>query len=710
MARIVRSGPSGRRKSPAAIQRNRMAAGRHYHQNRDQARKVQKAYREEADENRPFIGWDSEGYDYFIVDSHGVCEVGPQRTMLFGCSVPGRYITGIALSTKEMFDLILQVEAEFPDSFHVGFAFEYDVNQMLRDLPWRMLAVLKTTGKVRWNGYRISHVPHKMVTISKDGLAATIYDVFGFFHCKYTTALEKYKIGNASELERIARGKARRGKFTYADMAEVVDYWSVEISLLPALVECIREAAYAGGFRIHSWHGPGALANYALRYNGMRQYMSRNVPVYAKAAIRAAFAGGRFQAWQCGEYDGPVYTLDKNSAYVHAMAQLPRLDNGKWHRTDASKIQSADDIARFGLYHIVFDARKRDDGRRRRANGVPESPYPLFHRDKAGKLTWPSCVDGWFWSPEAALVAGSRYAKFVEAIVFDDDGSFPFRWVEDAYETRRKLKEPEHYSPAEKAYKWALAAIYGSLARRVGWDRKLRIAPRSHELAWAGYITSHCRADIFRMSNYAYEMGGLISVDTDGVTATVPFPESVVPSGIGDKLGQWSHDAYTGLLYWQNGIYWLRGRDGQWSEAKSRGVPHGVISREIAQAALADASFVHPITPATITIQRTRYVGYRQALNQQFTRWRVWSTETNEIIFGGTGKGAHFPVFCRACKGGSYMHVITHLPPKEMLSEPHKLPWLEPVADDLAIGNVVTRDFIEAETDIWADGDLEDNL
>jgi hypothetical protein len=716
MARVVKSGPSGRRTSAEAIQRNRIASARRYHRNPERNRETQAQYRAEADAARPFIGWDGEGYDYFICSPDGTVEKGPQRTMLFGCSVPGRYIVPTDatpwLSTREMFDLILQVEAEFPDAFHVGFAFEYDVNQMLRDLPWRMLSVLKITGKVRWNGYRISHVPHKMFTVSKNGVAATIYDCFGYFHCKYTTALEKYHVGSSADNAIIAKGKSRRGNFTWADIEEVVTYWQTEISLLPPLMENIRTAAYNGGFRIHAWHGPGALASYALRYNGMRAYMSRNVPAYAKVAIRNAYAGGRFQAWQCGEYDGPIYTLDKNSAYVHAMAQLPNLAKGKWHRANPDNIRQPDDIARFGLYHILFDATEADRGKRRRASGNPERPYPLFHRDKTGKLTWPSRVDGWYWSPEARLVAGSRCAKFVEAIVFDDDGSYPFKWVEDAYETRRKLKEPEHYNPAEKAYKWALAAIYGSLARRVGWDRKLRCAPRSHELAWAGYITSHCRADIAIVADYAFSQGALISVDTDGVMATVPFPESVVDTAFGDGLGEWKEETFSGVLYWQNGIYWLRSEDGSdWSEAKSRGVPKGIIPLEAARLALDNASFQPPIVPAKIKLRKSRYVGYRQALNQQFKRWRVWQDEESEITFGGTGKGAHFPVFCRACKGATgVMHVVTHLQPKQVESEPHKLPWLETVPDDMAIGNIDIRGFMESETDVWRDQDLEDNL
>jgi hypothetical protein len=607
-----------------------------------------------------------------------------------------------------MLDLILSVESEFPDCYHIIFGGEYDFNQFLRDLPLRFLAVLKANGKVKWEGYRITHVSHKIFSVSRDGISATIYDVFGFFHCRYTTALDKYDTGSMEQRFRIAAGKSNRGSFTFAEIDSVEEYMQLELRLLPELAENIRRAAYEGGFRIHSWHGPGALASYALRYNGMHKFMSGDtIPSWARYAVRAAYAGGRFQGWQCGKYSGPVWTLDKNSAYLHAMAMLPRLDNGSWHHRDPLTVKSPDDIADFGIYHIIFDAAASNLGVKSRKAGFPEPPYPLFCRGENGGLTWPSRVDGWYWSPEARLVVGSPHVRVTEVIVYQSDGSKPFKWVEDSFETRRKLQDPAHYNPAEKAYKWALAAIYGALARRVGWNEKTRKPPPTHELAWAGFITSHCRAAVYEVASYAYLNGGLISIDTDGVTAQCEFPESLVAEGFGDKLGQWRQEKYDGILYWQNGIYWLY-RDDVIIEAKSRGVPKGRISVDQAYRALAKASFTSPYRPAQIRLSKTRYVGYRQALAGQRDQWRKWITSNSVITMGGAGKGAHFPPFCATCKNGAErMHTITHLPPKSMESFAHKLPWLEPVVY-ATVGDI--RVFDDRDDGIYHDDDYEDNL
>jgi hypothetical protein len=309
------------------------------------------------------------------------------------------------------------------------------------------------------------------------------------------------------------------------------------------------------------------------------------------------------------------------------------------------------------------------------------------------------------------LVAGSPYARITESYEFSDDGTFPFGWVNDAYHARQVLQSRN--DPAEKAFKWSLAAMYGAFARRVGWDKKTRLPPRSHELSWAGYITSHCRAAIYDVAAYAYSKGALISVDTDGVTATVPFPEDLVPEGFGNQLGQWKQDKFSAILFWQNGIYWLRDENGlEWKEAKSRGIPKGVIPIQEALDALESGNFTPPFAPASIKTKKTKYIGYRAALGgKRFKEWRKWIIEDNTIVFGGQGKGSHLPVFCKKCRTIGQeqgMHTVTHFPPKEMESSPHKLPWLEEPGSEI-IGELGS-DIFGAEFEIFADGDLEDRL
>src|SRR5215831_361834 len=170
--------PGGARVSDNAVERNRITSLARYHANADQAKKVQKIYRERRQEERPFVGWDGEGYNAYAVSSDGTIEI-EHRYMLFGAST-GDYITGIDLDTADCLELILQTGEENPTAFNVGFAFEYDVNMILKNLPWRTLAILREQGHCRWKGpngkrYRIEHVPHKWFKVSlKDGPSVLI--------------------------------------------------------------------------------------------------------------------------------------------------------------------------------------------------------------------------------------------------------------------------------------------------------------------------------------------------------------------------------------------------------------------------------------------------------------------------------------------------------------------------------------------------------
>lgn len=647
---------------------------------------------------RPFIGWDGEGYS---------SADGKHHYMLFGCSMfPDVPLVGDGLSTESCLDYILFVESKYPDAFHVGFAFDYDVNMILRDLSSRHLRHLSDYGVTRWRAYRIAYIPGKMFRISKGNerrgekkVSATIFDVFGFFHSKYTTSLIKFGVATEEELEAVTAGKDKRGGFTFEDIEYVKSYWQAEIAFMPQLMDRVREACYDAGFYVMQWHGPGALASYMLRKRGVREWQSKEIPHEVQIAIRGAYAGGRFQPWRCGLYTKPVYTADINSAYIYACSLLPRMDTGRWVRVNRNDIVRSE-LARFGVYRIAYDAgfAKTKDNHRR---GAFEEIFPLFHRDKRGNLYWPARTEGWYWSPEASLVANNPDAEFLEAWVFVDDGTRPFQWVDALFDKRLELQKQGN--PAEKTFKWGLAAMYGAFARTVGWDTKTRQPPVSHELAWAGFITSWCRAEMFTLGYECSLLGGLVSIDTDGVTSTVPFKPEWLKRGVGDRLGQWKVEEFAGILYWQSGFYWLQDADGEWSTAKTRGMKRGSIAADVALEAYAKSVYkTGDIQPAVIERVQTRFIGFREALNRHdgLKAWQRWVERPMRTKMGHSNTSSHVPQFCRKCRSpkADIMHVITHFPPMSYVSEPHKLPWLEEQpamhSPDLIINDMDQPDFL----------------
>lgn len=631
--------------------------------------------------SRPFIFWDGEGYNAYRVASDGTVSI-EHRYMLFGCShFPDDPLVGIDLGTIECLDYILSVESRYPDAFHVGFMFTYDVNMILKDVPKRLLKHLGVYGVVHWKGYRIEYIPRKWFRVSRKdtGISATIWDIFGFYLSKYTTALSKYGIATKEQLDDIASGKDKRGTFTYAEIDYVKSYWQKEVALGPPLMDKMREMCYDNGLFITQWHGSGALASYLLRKRQVNKWHSKDVPYDAMVAIRCGYAGGRFHPFRCGLHDRAVYTADINSAYIYACSLLPRLDNGRWRRVRGNEIDRQN-LSRFAIYHISYFADK--DGAKTRDNnrrGAFAELYPLFHRNRHHRIYWPRRVDGWFWTPEASTVADNPDADFVEAWVYDDDGTYPFEWVNDEFNKRLVLQHEGN--PGEKTIKWALAAMYGAMARRVGWDRKTRTAPKSHELAWAGFITSWCRAEMYKLGYEVWRRGGLISIDTDGVTSTVPISPEWLPRGVGEKLGQWKLEEFGGILYWQSGVYWLKNLDGSWGTAKTRGIKRGSLPAEAGLEALANSSFSsRPIRHATISTTRERFIGFKQAIAlHNFESWRTWEKVPTETTMGRGGSTVHHPFFCKKCRApaADMMHVLTPVHPGTWINEPHYLPWID---------------------------------
>jgi len=618
--------------------------------------------------NRRFISWDGEE-----CRDAGYC--------LFGAST-GEYLRNPYLGTEEMLRLILEVGSKHPGAFHVGFAFYYDVNQILKDIGKLRIAILHKKGRVSWNGYTIEHIPHKIFTVKGhyDGreVVVRIDDCWTYFRCRFDKALQKYGIG-AVDLAEISSGKDARSGFLWKNIDIIESYWRKELKHLDGLMDRLRKDVNDAGYYIGQWHGPGALAAYALKEREMGRYKRPTDPEILPA-VMSAYSAGWFERFQAGVHDGPVYTADINSAYVYAISLLPNLAVGNWRKVDAKDISPASVRGtRFAVYHI----RRRGGFSQFMASchGVPQ-PLPL--REVSGTISHSVDVDGWYWAPEAALVAGDKKAEFLEAWVFEDDGTYPFKWVGEQYEHRLLLQRIGN--PAEKVIKWMLASLYGRVAQRVGWDEDTGAPPKWHQLEWAGFITSVCRSMCYRAGMAVARRGGLVSIDTDGIMSTVPFDPGTLKNGVGDGLGQWKIEEFSGLVYIQNGVYWLRGMDGEWIDPKLRGIDKDAMKRAKVDLS-AEGAMKILANDEKIVVKKTSFIGYGQALNTRWERWRTWEEMTAEIDVHYSGKRQHIRFTCRACKAGFGMdqclHDLAPAPADTMISQPHKLPWLEPKKESM---------------------------
>jgi hypothetical protein len=599
--------------------------------------------------SRQFIMWDGES---------------PQDSgySLFGNSA-GYEICHPYLSTTECLELIYDTELDHPDAIHIGFGFNLDVSYILKDLPRRNLTALHVYGKTVWKEWEIEHIPHKWFRVKRGNVDAKIFDIHSFFASSYVGSLQKFNVGTPQELASLAQEKARRSEFLWKDIADIKQYWQLELKLGPELGNALRHALFLGANYVpRSWHGPGAIARMALKRHGVYDAMAES-PYDVRLATRYAFAGGRFEPFLVGHSQGIVYEADLNSAYPYYATMLPNLAKGKWRRTKYFE------PGKFGVYHIDYHARPE-----------PTRVYPLFRRMKDNSICWPHRVEGWYWAPEAELVANDSDATFIEGWIFDEDNPAdrPFAFLAEYYRNRKAADRSG--SIAAYTFKIIINAIFGQLAQRSGWDRKRKKAPRSHQLEWAGYITSACRAAVYRAAIQCGEK--LISINTDSVQALCPLDFL----DCGNNLGQWKISEYEDGIFWQSGIYSLResldypeSLGYGWSKAKTRGIPKGSYTPEQLLECLKNDQ--------PLRLNKKIFVTYGLADNGRWEELNTWNIEPHEFIMGGSGKRRHNigpkGRFCE--KHCTSLHRLTMwLGPYvhgDPMSKIHYLPWLDPPDD-----------------------------
>jgi hypothetical protein len=592
----------------------------------------------------------------------------PQAYVLFGCST-GDVVKGAGLGTHELCQFIVDVGRRNSDAIHVGFAFSYDANMIVQSLHTRNLRKLHEQGWVtvgryciqmrrgKWfsvteyaDNYDRKTNPHAKVTVR-------IYDLFGFFQRSFVKAVEELLGVDTPGLDIVREGKTYRGSFD--DMEYVEHYWRSEIEILRQLAEELRVRVYGAGLKITQWHGPGALASYVMRREGVRKHMAVNDDEIRQAA-RYAYAGGRFELFKAGRVTQPIYSLDINSAYPFAISQLPSLSEGEWRHTS-----NPERVVRFGVYRV----------RMRVHAGFDKVPSPLFHRDDRHNISYPWVVEGWYWSPEVARIIGHKDVEVLEGWEYLGAHTLPFAWVGDMYEQRREWKSKGY--GAQIALKLCMNSLYGKMAQRVGYDPKTGRTPPWHQLEWAGWVTSYTRSMLYGVMR-RIPWSHLIAVETDGIYTTYP-PEKlhILDS---NELGGWEVARYDELVYLQSGLAWLRSGD-EWT-AKRRGLdPDSMTLDET----MHYAKTLRPNAEWSPFVGRTtRFIGLGAALGSKAPTKAlhcVWQTRDREVTPGERGKRIHVSSMCAACKRGMTAYdgahdlVIRSRSRVGEMSAPHAIPW-----------------------------------
>lgn len=548
--------------------------------------------------SRPFIAWDGEG----INESNG-----SHTYVLLASSEGDRLSNRFGLATAECFEALLKYAGT--DAIHVVYGGGYDINMMLRDLPRESLEEIYLHPSIRWQGYRLSWRAGKSLRIARGKKHVTLYDVLPFFQRSFVAACDEYLGDDWESREEIIREKQNRGTFDYENIDAITAYNEAELRNLVRLCNELRSRLHKVDIRVKRWDGPGAIATELFQRYKVKASI-KSPPESVSVAARFAYAGGRFEVIRKGHSETGAYQYDIRSAYPSAMRNLPCLTHGKWSRNS-----SPQGVKPFGLYRIEY----RDQG----AVGTMTRPQPLWKRNPDGTVYFALDTDNFYWSPEAQLVI-EQGAPIAFGYEYETDCDCePFAFVEPLYNKRAALKKAN--DGAHVGLKLGLNSLYGKLAQQVGWSPgpPLRIPP-FHCLEWAGYVTSHCRAQVYRAALLAPD--DIIAFETDAVFSRVPLPVD-----LGTHLGQWEATEYASLTYLKSGMYFGTLTDGT-EVRKTRGIDKESLTREDVITALTaqDDRLLH--------CWQTRFNGLGIALAQDFDKWRKWTTSDREITTRLQGK------------------------------------------------------------------------
>lgn len=606
--------------------------------------------------SRRFVGVDGEG-----INVRSGKRKGQHDYVLLAVSGKPPILSKDGLHTLPILNYLW--ESLSPEDNNVIYGGSYDFNCWVRDFPESVLRELYSGRRVRFGAYTLKWMRGKSFSIKRGEKVVTIYDVVSFFQKPFLNACDEY-LGEYEGREVIAREKARRGDFTWRQINRIGSYNSLELELLERLCNELRARLNAVGLRPRRWIGPGAIAAALFEREHVREHMSRDIPEAVGVASRYAYAGGRFECLQYGIVRRNAYEYDVNSAYPKALSLVPSLKDGVW--THRNSRNSKIDRDAFALYRIRWNQTNRE---------ALTIPGPLHVRAANGTISYPMQGENWVWAPEAGNLAeyaeltGLDYEVMESWTMTPATSHKPFGFVPALYERRKALKAAG--DGAHIGIKLALNSMYGKCAQQVGWNKKDGLPPTYHQLEWAGYVTSWCRAQVLKAA--MQNLHAVIAFETDALFTSEPLSLNV-----SDRLGEFEQTEFRSLTYVQSGLYFgtevvkrkeiTAGYSVEcWGEvAKSRGADRGEVARgPVEDAMRAGRDYL---------VKLTRFMGAGIALARNVVRseWRTWRTEPKVLHLSPMGKRA--PLSQTLADGWNE----TYCPVRGGMSHPFPIEWINP--------------------------------
>ncbi|MDH5431231.1 MAG: DNA polymerase [Nitrosopumilus sp.] len=438
---------------------------------------------------------------------------------------------------------------KYQGSWNFFYNLSYDAEVILK-LLGKELFKYRTTGKLEFNfvKYRIVYYPSKCLKITAGHHSTIFYDIAQFYHSGLADAYQN-NIGKLSES--YLDIKKNRSQFTLRyynhNKKKIRNYCTTDCILTKQLAEkWVKLFHCAFSFYPAKWPSSGYLAEKVLINHGVNFPKFDTIPYLIQDLSFRSYFGGRFEMIKRGHV-GESYLYDINSAYPHAIANLPDLNDGKWLK---KKTMHKD--AKLGFFKILCD--------------IPDTKHiPPFPFRTNNNIVFPT---GKFitYCTLAELQAckdDSLYRILEGYQFFANSDIHPYRvFIEKLYQKRIELKNQNN--PLQQPIKIILNSIYGKTGQKVN-----RVMGNLFNPVIFSYITGFTRAQLYRFMRKNDLERDIVAFATDSICSTRKLDVNST------KLGDFSFEGESSdTFFLQNGFYRFNGK---W---KQRGIGK-LGSREI---------------------------------------------------------------------------------------------------------------------------------
>jgi hypothetical protein len=418
---------------------------------------------------------------------------------------------------------------------------EYEQADFERHVNKHALAELK---EIEYEGYKLSLLNGKSLTIRKGGKAVSIYDIYGFFKGdSFNTVLSDWFDSTTAILGNATTYSDYGNTLEFHRLSKRVAHSIVRSGIIARLADKVNNELSEYGINLTRYHGAGSIAGYWLAKMKAKTFFhnyryKRQLAPELHKAINQAYYGGRAEQFKIGTlYDVKVY--DINSAYANAIRYLPTL----LHKPKFSKEWTPEP---FSVWFIEYDFSTSD------------CYFGLLpNRDLANYTKYKLKGAGYFWQPEIVYLIQNhpKCINIKHGFVYDYD-STPFDdEINKLYELRKQLQDNKN--PLERVVKLSLSGMYGKFCQAQGKGHY-------YNLSYAGFITSFTRAQLLNATR-RFPVS-TISFQTDAIHST-----EFLDIPVSDELGEYKLKEYAKVTYLDNGVYQCYDKAGNVVKTKTRG-------------------------------------------------------------------------------------------------------------------------------------------